>query len=405
MKQYLPVNFLSLLFVGVLWLALWPNSAQGQTANCPTPYDVPEFQSRSHAFITHGNQGLVPWINTGDSSIWVRCKTQGQSVTIEPWNTPNPSSNTNNIYLEIKAGDTVHIRDLRLNNRFTLVICGSLTLGTLTIDSTLTGDGDLTGLNNVRIIVCPGGSFTLDELNAQNNVILNINGVLKVNRITGQSSGLCIMGTGIIQTPSGGIPDITERWLFGTTPDAPCRSEDPVQGGVVLPVELLSFNTFVNREGVELRWATATEINNDCFTIERSNDLRMWEVLGFVGGSGTTSRPNSYSFTDTQPLAGIGYYRMKQTDFDGQYKYYGPVAAHFDLGLEGLEFRVIRQFSHWMIAVPDDGFYTVEVYNLQGRKLISRETQNILSIEAPKEPVIIRVTDGLSRSASQVFMN
>lgn len=399
MKQYVPVNFLSLLFAGVLLLALFPYSAMSQ---CSAPR-IANFDGRNHAFITKGNQGTVNWVNTSGPSIWDLCKGGGGgNVTINPDPTPNPDNNTNQIYIEIRAGDNVYVPTLRLQNNLTLVICGSLTLGRLEL-----ADGDMTSLNNVNIIICPGGSFTLDVLHAQNNVNLNINGVLTVNRITGQSSGLCIMstdGTGIIQTPSGGIPFISNNWRYGTSPTA-CTSTNPSDGGIALPVELLSFNTFVNREGVELRWATATEINNDYFTIERSNDLRMWEVLGFVVGSGTTSRPVSYSFTDTQPLAGIGYYRMKQTDFDGQYKYYGPVAAHFDLGLEGLEFRVIRQFSHWMIAVPEDGFYTVEVYNLQGRKLISRETQNLLSIEAPNEPVIIRVTDGLSRSASQIFMN
>ena len=405
MKQYVPVNFLSLLFVGFLWLALWPNSAQGQWGLCNfSPHITdPLFDDRNHAFITKGNQGTVNWVSTTGTSIWNLCKGGSvnigdKEITTTPNPTPNPNNNTNQIYIEIKAGDHVFVPSLSFQNNFTLVVCGSLTLGSLALG------GDLDNMNRVNITVCPGGSFTLRELNAKNTVTLTINGVLTVDSITGQAANLCIIGTGIIQTPSGGIPRISNRWRFGTS-EASCNFDAPPPGGVVLPVELLSFNTFVNREGVELRWATATEINNDYFTIERSNDLRMWEVLGFVGGSGTTSRPNSYSFTDTQPLAGIGYYRMKQTDFDGQYKYYGPVAAHFDLGLEGLEFRVIRQFSHWMIAVPDDGFYTVEVYNLQGRKLISRETQNLLSIEAPKEPVIIRVTDGLSRSASQIFMN
>ena|GEM_PF-2215033 len=400
-KQYAPKNFLTLLLAWVLLIALLPYSALSQ---CSAPR-VANFDGRKHAFISKGNQGTVNWVNTGGTSIWSRCLGgTGGNITINPYPTPNPDNNTNQIYIEIRAGDNVYVPNLRLQNNLTMVICGNLTLGRLEL-----ADGDMTSLNNVNIIVCPGGSFTLDVLSAQNNVTLNIDGILTVNRIEGQASNLCIMSpdpnvTGVIRTSTGGIPYISDRWRYGTSASA-CTSTNPADGGIVLPVELLSFNTFVNRDGVELRWVTATEINNDYFTIERSNDLRMWEVLGFVDGSGTTSRPVSYSFIDTQPLIGIGYYRMKQTDFDGQYKYYGPVAAHFDLGLVGLEFKVIRQFSHWKIAVPDDGVYTVEVYNLQGRKLISRQTQNLLSIEAPNEPVIIRVTDGLSRTASQVFIN
>lgn len=401
MKRLLLVNFPVLVKSTIICLmvAMPLLSARGQV--CLSP-NIPNFDGHSTAYISKGNQGAVNWVSTTGTSIWNRCIASGQpDFNIAPLNTPDPNFNANNVYIEIRAGDSVYVPFLRLQNRFTLVVCGHLTLGTLEL-----AGGDLEGLNRVRIVVCPGGSFRLDQLSSQNNVTLQIDGVLTVNRIEGQSSGLCIFspaGTGVIQNHSGGIPFIGDRWRYGTPPTG-CTSTTPSDGGIVLPIELLAFTARVNPSGVVLSWTTATEINNDYFTIERSNDLIMWEVLGFVGGSGTTSRAVSYSFADTQPLAGIGYYRMKQTDFDGQYKHYGPLAAHFDLGLEGLEFRVIRQFSHWMIAVPDDGTYIVEVYNLQGRKLISRQTQNLLSIEAPNEPVIIRVTDGLSRTASQVFL-
>jgi len=401
MKRLLLFNLLILKKIALVWLlvAIPLLSARGQV--CSTPL-IPNFDGRNTAFITRGNQGTVNWVSTTGPSIWEMCRISGQpNFNIAPYNTPNPNFNANNVYIEIRAGDNVFVPFLSLQNNFTLVVCGNLTLGSLQV-----AGGDLTGLNRVRIVVCPGGSFRLDQLSARNNVTLQIDGVLTVNRIDGQSSNLCIFspaGTGVIVNQSGGIPIVSDNWKYGTPP-ASCTSANPGDGGIVLPIELLAFTARVNPSGVVLSWTTATEINNDYFTIERSNDLRMWEVLGFVSGSGTTSRAVSYSFADTQPLAGIGYYRMKQTDFDGQFKHYGPVAAHFDLGLEGLEFRVIRQFSHWIIAVPDDGSYTVEVYNLQGRKLISRQTQNLLSIEAPNEPVIIRVTDGLSRTASQVFL-
>jgi hypothetical protein len=172
----------------------------------------------------------------------------------------------------------------------------------------------------------------------------------------------------------------------------------------VLPIELLSFTPDIKADRIELNWTTGTEINNDYFTIERSRDMYGWEVLGFVPGAGNSSVPLSYSFSDLRPLDGLAYYRLKQTDFDGQFEYFGPIAAHYDLGMEGLDFKVLKQYTNWVIAVPNDGVYQVEVYNLQGHRLVSEKIENTITIPAPEGAVVIRVTDGFARSASRVVM-
>ncbi|HSV76459.1 MAG TPA: hypothetical protein VLH37_05450 [Bacteroidales bacterium] len=169
-----------------------------------------------------------------------------------------------------------------------------------------------------------------------------------------------------------------------------------------LPIELLSFSVNAGTESVLLNWETATETNNDFFTIERSTDVQNWEILGYVDGAGNSNKPLSYSFTDSQPLEGISYYRLKQTDFDGKYEYFGPVAAQFKLSQHSLSFRVNRQFDHWVITLPGEGLHHIEVYNLQGHRLISQPAENNLTIPVQRGPVVIRVVDQNSRSASQV---
>jgi hypothetical protein len=88
-----------------------------------------------------------------------------------------------------------------------------------------------------------------------------------------------------------------------------------------LPVDLLSFKASVQGDQVNLDWATATEINNDYFTVERSKNGSGFEPLGIVSGAGNSSSVIHYSFTDHHPLQGPNYYRIKQTDYDGQYSY------------------------------------------------------------------------------------
>lgn len=94
-----------------------------------------------------------------------------------------------------------------------------------------------------------------------------------------------------------------------------------VRSGDDLPIELLSFTGKLNGKVVDLFWATESEINNDYFTIERSQDGVNFEVVGTVDGAGNSSSVIHYTLTDKEPLNGLSYYRLKQTDFNGEFAY------------------------------------------------------------------------------------
>jgi hypothetical protein len=98
----------------------------------------------------------------------------------------------------------------------------------------------------------------------------------------------------------------------------------PVSAFVVLPVTLLHFNAEEATAGaVNLTWSTAMEVNNDHFTLERSVDGMHYTVLGTVPGKGDNNQPVNYSFTDQSPEQGSNFYRLTQTDRDGQSKILG----------------------------------------------------------------------------------
>jgi len=89
-----------------------------------------------------------------------------------------------------------------------------------------------------------------------------------------------------------------------------------------LPIELISFDAkLTDNNKVDLLWQTATETNNDYFTIERSKDGQDWESVAKVIGAGNSNELRNYSYKDIAPLNGINYYRLKQTDYDGTYTY------------------------------------------------------------------------------------
>lgn len=89
----------------------------------------------------------------------------------------------------------------------------------------------------------------------------------------------------------------------------------------VLPVKIISFNAEALKDKVKLTWATATEINNDYFSIERSVDGINWTVVKTIKGAGNSSIVNNYECIDQNPVASTALYRLKQTDLDGQSTY------------------------------------------------------------------------------------
>jgi hypothetical protein len=94
-----------------------------------------------------------------------------------------------------------------------------------------------------------------------------------------------------------------------------------------LPIKLLRFIATPAKTKIDLLWVTAQEKDNDKFTLERSGDGISYEVLEEQAGAGNSDRVLTYEAEDTNPLKGINYYRLKQTDYDGKFEYFGPVAA------------------------------------------------------------------------------
>ncbi len=89
-----------------------------------------------------------------------------------------------------------------------------------------------------------------------------------------------------------------------------------------LPITLLSFSVTTCRgEAVCINWETASEVNNDFFTLERSKDAIQFQSIARLKGNGNSNEQLSYSFVDDLPYTGVSYYRLKQTDYNGVYTY------------------------------------------------------------------------------------
>ena len=147
-----------------------------------------------------------------------------------------------------------------------------------------------------------------------------------------------------------------------------------------LPIELLSFDANAVGLIVEVDWVTASEINTDYFTIERSSDGRTYEAITTVMAAGNSNINMYYSTVDFNPLPGLSFYRLKETDLDGTINYGLPVSVRFNNNFE-LEMFATRSSNEQLTVIilsPDDEDFVLYVYDSVG-KLISQHSGSLVS--------------------------
>ncbi len=164
---------------------------------------------------------------------------------------------------------------------------------------------------------------------------------------------------------------------------------NPITVSGVLPVELTSFAATTVKDGVQLKWETATETNNRGFEIQRSTGGKEFNTVGFVKGNGTTSQKVSYSFVDKSAQAGKLVYRLKQLDFGGAFEYSKLVEVNYTTPRE---FSLLKNFpnpfnptTNISFTLPVESEVKLSVYNSAGQLIkiaaqgkYSAGTQNVV---------------------------
>ena len=142
----------------------------------------------------------------------------------------------------------------------------------------------------------------------------------------------------------------------------------------LLPVELASFTSNVNKNNVTLNWTTATETNNQGFDIERTvvgSDT--WAKVGNVAGNGTTTQQKDYSFSE-RPTTGHYNYRLKQIDFNGSVNYHA-LTGEVIVGLPTV-YSISQNYPNPFnpttkidFELPYDSKVSILLYDISGREV------------------------------------
>jgi hypothetical protein len=135
----------------------------------------------------------------------------------------------------------------------------------------------------------------------------------------------------------------------------------------LLPIELLLFDAVLTDDRtVKLSWETSWELNNAYFTVERSREGRNWNGILEKEGSGHSTERRTYVGYDDDPYAGVSYYRLKQTDYDGEYSYSEIVPVKVSLVDISLSPNPINDMMNIRISSGGIGEWTYEILNELG---------------------------------------
>jgi hypothetical protein len=290
------------------------------------------------------------------------------SLSIGESGTPKDFITNNTAELNVD-GDLTIWGDLTVNNNLDLNVSGNLIIK---------GSADLNNTAEVNV----SGTMTIDgNFTANNNLDFVVDGMVTID-------GDFTTGNGATTSGSGAA-------IIGGTCSSSICNTGPL--AAVLPIELYSYEVKLEDNNVRIDWATASEIDNDYFVVERSTDAYHFEEIGREEGAGFSESFRYYAITDKFPFEGVSYYRLKQVDFDGTATYFdikmvdnndgytdehgrtvypNPIMEHskFNIGLEGFEGNTvqvkIQNMSGFLI-------YSNEVNISQERELIELETNII----------------------------
>jgi len=176
----------------------------------------------------------------------------------------------------------------------------------------ITGDVNLLGSGSSITVQGTGSSLVIDgNLSLGSSSSIMVNSSLTVTGNVDGSSDSSITNNGSATTT-----------IYGTL-----TGFSSISG--TLPIDLVYFRVNLSQNSVSLKWQTATEENNDYFTLERSKDGVNYEIIATIKGAGYSYTPLNYSYTDANPLQGVSYYRLTQTDYDGAFETFSPVSVAF----------------------------------------------------------------------------
>lgn len=225
-----------------------------------------------------------------------------------------------------------------------------------------------------NLVIAPGQSLTYYDISsgqADNSIVTGDNtAYLGIGNVVFDVQA---EGSKTISTTSGNTSSAEQTFANAGVCLTYTYDEDP------LPVTLISFGVTAEGKTAQLNWATTSETNSERFEIQRSADAKIWNALSSVIAQGESSTRANYYFTDTNPLNGQNFYRLKMIDRDGTFAYSRINSIKFKGELNSVKMYPNPATSILNIDAPGSQIQKVEIYNQAGQ-LIKGSSTNALDV-------------------------
>ena len=271
-----------------------------------------------------------------------------------------------------------HIINIDNSHMITLADILSVKNGTVinvTANDTLKVIGDVTFANGAIVTVEPLGVFIIvgNVTNNNNSNTITINGTIDITGDFSGGNGSEISGDGSMDI-SGDVNTSGSGSIFGSTEDCSSPDDCSSTGANPLPVELSSFTAQLHDGVVNITWKTLSEVNNDYFILERGSQTALLHNLTKIDGSGNSNQMINYLVLDNDPLIGLNYYRLKQVDFDGSFKYSNTIYVYYN-NSEKVECWIVLDNNLLNVGGVDD--LTIGIHSIDGLVMYKGKSKRI----------------------------
>lgn len=301
-----------------------------------------DYQAGSGLFVVCSNGSTTVTVNrtifednfngttTGGAAIFVSGATVNVNNSCFSNNESGAVSSTNyGGAISVGRGATMNINNCTFTNNFAT---SSSRGGAIAINPvSVTGGG--AGSSTVNLTTCSfSGNTSAQGNHLYTRTTSSVNGFFNVSEctFTAPGSGVSVYSTVATSTitlanssspsnsgPAGSII-FTNTTIPSLTASTTCPALQGTCYGVILPVELKDFNAFCDQNKTMIYFSTASERNNDYFTLEKGDDFGNFKFLAKISGNANSSMLREYFYEDFNMNSHENYYRLSQTDFDGK---------------------------------------------------------------------------------------
>lgn len=308
------------------------------------------------SIISEGNYNYIKW-NAGTSTGTYVYPFGYSTTDYLPFTFNKTTATSSNISVSTWATNNQNMPHAGISDAGTVPACYYMTGAGDSITSAIDRWWDIYATASVT------ANLTFSYRGAENTTAIPID-IFKAQHWNGTGWDAAV-GSGNLGVITG-VGTVTASAVSAFSPYVLTRASLP------LPIELISFTGTDKGNYNLLEWVTATELNNDFYTLEKSVDGANWATLSIVDGAGNSTSTLNYASNDQAPYTPITYYRLKQTDFNGTYKYSQIVAISKSNANASQNFNAYYDSENIAIAVDSKETGLLKIFNSMGQLIFTK---------------------------------